>query len=78
MLASPLHPAAAGLSPWTRPSRQMLPSMRLSDRLAERLQALIVERQLPGGARLPAERSLAAELGVSRTSLREAIRKLAS
>jgi GntR family L-lactate dehydrogenase operon transcriptional regulator len=52
--------------------------MRLSDRLAERLQALIVERQLPGGARLPAERSLAAELGVSRPSLREAIRKLAS
>lgn len=52
--------------------------MRLSDRVAERLQALIVERQLPGGARLPAERHLAAELGVSRPSLREAIRKLAS
>lgn len=52
--------------------------MRLSDRIAEQLQALIATQGLQPGARLPAERQLAAELGVSRPSLREAIGKLAS
>jgi GntR family L-lactate dehydrogenase operon transcriptional regulator len=56
----------------------MSTSSRLSDRVAERLRALIAERGLKPGDRLPAERALAAELGVSRTSLREAIAGLAS
>lgn len=51
---------------------------RLSDRVAERLRQLIAERDLQPGQRLPAERALALELGVSRTALREAIAQLAS
>jgi len=51
---------------------------RLSDRTAARLRRLIVERALQPGDRLPAERPLAAQLGVSRTILREAIQQLAS
>ena len=52
--------------------------VRLSDTIADRLRALIDEQQLEPGARLPAERKLAAQLGVSRNSLREAIAKLIS
>lgn len=52
--------------------------MRLSDKVAEKLLALIQQKGLEVGDRLPAERNLAVELGVSRPSLREAIQKLAS
>lgn len=52
--------------------------MRLSDHVAEQLCALVQQRQLQPGQRLPAERQLAAELGVSRVALREAIQQLSS
>ena len=52
--------------------------MRISDQVAEQLYTLIQQRQLQSGQRLPAERQLAEELGVSRTALREAIQKLSS
>lgn len=52
--------------------------MRLVDHVVEKLLALVQARSLQPGQRLPAERALAAELGVSRSSLREAIQKLAS
>lgn len=51
--------------------------MRLSDPVIEKLQALVQQRQWLPGQRLPAERQLAVELGVSRTALREAIHRLA-
>ncbi len=51
---------------------------RLSDRTAARLRRLIVERDLQAGQRLPAERTLTAELGVSRSVVREAIQQLSS
>ena len=51
---------------------------RLSDQLAEQLEAMIVEQGLKPGDRLPAERQLAEQLQVSRPSLREAIQKLIS
>lgn len=44
--------------------------------IVSQLTALIEQRNLQAGMRLPAERQLAAELGVSRSSLREAIQKL--
>ena len=40
------------------------------------LEARILEGSLKPGDRLPAERELAVELGVSRPSLREAIQKM--
>jgi GntR family L-lactate dehydrogenase operon transcriptional regulator len=52
--------------------------MRLADHVVEKLLALVQERGLQPGQKLPAERQLAEELGVSRTSVREAIQKLTS
>lgn len=51
---------------------------RLSDAVAAELERRILEGSLKPGDRLPPERELAGELGVSRPSLREAIQKLAS
>jgi DNA-binding FadR family transcriptional regulator len=44
--------------------------------LAERVRADVAERGLRAGDRLPSERALAERLGVSRTALREATRRL--
>jgi len=49
---------------------------RLVDQVVVHVQMLISERKLDTGMRLPAERQLAAELGCSRSILREAIQKL--
>lgn len=49
---------------------------RLSDGIVERLEAMLLEGTLKAGERLPAERALAEQFGVSRPSLREAIQKL--
>lgn len=58
------------------PNKVQVP--RISDAVASTLERRILEGSLKPGDRLPAERELAAELGVSRPSLREAIQKLAS
>ncbi|WP_434678097.1 FCD domain-containing protein [Pseudomonas sp. R1-18] len=49
---------------------------RLSDDIVEQLERMILEGTLKSGGRLPAERVLAEQFGVSRPSLREAIQKL--
>ena len=49
---------------------------RLSDDIVDRLEGMILEGTLTSGQRLPAERVLAEQFGVSRPSLREAIQKL--
>lgn len=49
---------------------------RLADNIVEQLEAMILEGTLKAGERLPAERALAEQFGVSRPSLREAIQKL--
>ena len=51
---------------------------RLSDEVASRVRALIDEKNLEAGMKLPAERQLAVQLGISRNSLREALAKLVS
>lgn len=51
---------------------------RLADTIVEQLEAMILEGALSPGQRLPAERVLAEQFGVSRPSLREAIQKLAA
>ena len=54
------------------------PVQRISDSVAHTIEQRILEGALKPGDRLPAERELSEELGVSRPSLREAIQKLAS
>lgn len=49
---------------------------RLSDDIVAQLEAMILEGSFKAGDRLPAERALAEQFGVSRPSLREAIQKL--
>lgn len=51
---------------------------RLSDKVAELLLETIVARQLEPGDRLPSERELGEQFGVSRTVIREAVRALAA
>lgn len=51
---------------------------RLSDDIVSTLESMIVEGTLKAGERLPAERALAEQMGVSRPSLREALQKLAA
>jgi DNA-binding FadR family transcriptional regulator len=50
--------------------------VRLVDRVVEEIQKLILGGQLEPGTKLPPERELADELGVSRTVVREAVRIL--
>lgn len=54
------------------------PLVRLADTIAGELENRILEGSLRPGDRLPSERDLAVELGVSRPSLREAMQKLIS
>ncbi|MEU6412725.1 FadR/GntR family transcriptional regulator [Microbispora sp. NPDC046933] len=50
--------------------------MSLTEQAIERIRQLIKDGTLPPGARLPPEQDLAAELGLSRNLLREAVRSL--
>jgi DNA-binding FadR family transcriptional regulator len=48
----------------------------VTQRAIERIKGMIAEGRLEPGGRLPTERDLAADLGISRSSVREAIRAL--
>ena len=52
--------------------------MKVSDKVVQSLRMLIEEKNMQVGERLPAERKLCEQLGVSRSSLREAISQLTS
>jgi DNA-binding FadR family transcriptional regulator len=52
---------------------QVVESQRLYRQIAEQLRGLIAQGEFPTGTRLPAERDLARQLGVSRPSVREAL-----
>jgi DNA-binding FadR family transcriptional regulator len=52
---------------------QLVESNRLYRQIANQLRALIEQGEFPPGSRLPAERDLARQLGVSRPSVREAL-----
>jgi GntR family transcriptional regulator, transcriptional repressor for pyruvate dehydrogenase complex len=54
----------------------VVPSPALAERVAAQLEAMILDGTLAPGERLVAERDLAAKLGVSRPSLREALTQL--
>lgn len=51
----------------------MTDARRLYQQIADQVRQLILNGQYPTGSRLPAERELAQQLGVSRPSLREAL-----
>lgn len=51
---------------------------RISEQIAEQLESMITAGHFKPGDRLPAERTLAEQVGVSRPSLREAIQTLTS
>jgi GntR family transcriptional repressor for pyruvate dehydrogenase complex len=51
---------------------------RLSDLVSDRLLSAVRDAHLPAGAKLPSERELAEQFGVSRTVIREAVRDLAA
>ncbi len=52
---------------------KIIEPQRLYRQISEQLRTLIVAGEFPAGSRLPAERDLAVQLGVSRPSLREAL-----
>ncbi len=56
--------------------RAMPRESTLSNRVTEEIEAIITGTQLQPGDRLPAERELARQFGVSRTVIREAVRAL--
>lgn len=77
------HPSFANIIevvlPMHCPMNPRRPSVtRLSDAVAIELEKRILEGSLKPGDRLPSERDLATEMGVSRPSLREAVHKLAA
>ncbi|MGA1847463.1 FadR/GntR family transcriptional regulator [Deferribacter abyssi] len=55
---------------------QRIKPKRISDEIFEQIKQLIIEGVLKPGDKLPPERELAAQMGVSRPTLREAINKL--
>lgn len=56
-----------------QPPAKPTDTRRLYQQIADQIRAFIRDRNLPAGARLPPERELALQLGVSRPSLREAL-----
>jgi len=52
--------------------------LTLSQKIERKIEAAIRERKLPVGSKLPTERELCEAFGVSRTALREALRRLSA
>jgi len=59
-------------------SPQPIAPKRLADTIVEQLETMILEGTMQPGQRLPPERALAEQFGVSRPSLREAVQRLAA
>jgi DNA-binding FadR family transcriptional regulator len=75
MTAEPAHPAEKGEDP-SSPFAPIARSERLADRVAAALTELIVSGRLQPGDKLPSERELCEQFGVSRPVVREAVRSL--
>jgi GntR family transcriptional regulator, transcriptional repressor for pyruvate dehydrogenase complex len=55
----------------------LVPPKRLSDEVAEKIRAFIIEQGLAEGTRLPSERAIAEQFGASRPTVSQALRTLA-
>ncbi|MCD5350528.1 FadR/GntR family transcriptional regulator [Kineosporia mesophila] len=55
---------------------RVTPKLNLSDQVADQLRRRLAAGEFPVGARIPTETELMTEMGVSRNSLREAVRSL--
>jgi GntR family transcriptional regulator, transcriptional repressor for pyruvate dehydrogenase complex len=66
----------AGAEPTTALFGQVAREPRLSDKVADKMLETILSRRLEVGDRLPSERELGEQFGVSRTVVREAVRAL--
>jgi GntR family transcriptional regulator, transcriptional repressor for pyruvate dehydrogenase complex len=73
---SPADRDASGTRSGAAPFAAVTREPRLPDKVAELLRASIVDGQLRPGDRLPTERELGDQFGVSRTVVREAVRTL--
>ena len=62
----------------TRDRPRVKPIRRAFEQAADQLRELIIRGELPPGSRLPNENVLAREFGVSRTTVREALRLVAA
>ncbi|MEU1115606.1 MULTISPECIES: PLP-dependent aminotransferase family protein [unclassified Streptomyces] len=69
-------PPVAAASDWLQLNTADAPRGGLSDWLARRIRAAIADGRLPAGSRLPATRTLAGDLRVSRGVVTEAYRRL--
>ncbi len=58
--------------------RKIGSKLTLSQKIERRVEAAIREKKLPVGSKLPTERELCESFGVSRTALREALRRLSA
>src|SRR5688572_19566117 len=52
------------------------PAVSLTDKAIDRIRELIGSGELPPGSKLPSEQQLAADLGLSRNLMREAVKAL--
>ncbi len=79
-MKQPSSAAGRAPSPPHRSNEQpaRLERSRLSNRAADALKRRIVTGTYPAGARLPTEKDLAAELGVTRLTVREALSQLSA
>jgi len=59
-----------------RPTARTMGAMAVTDEAIEKIKAMIVSGQLAPGDRLPPEKELAERLGLSRNSMREAVKAL--
>src|SRR5882724_10376319 len=60
------------------PARRPVPRASAADQIIEQLRTQILTGALPLGAKLPTERELGLEFGVSSPTIREALRALSS
>jgi GntR family transcriptional regulator, transcriptional repressor for pyruvate dehydrogenase complex len=76
LLTTPAMPATAVESPTPAPRFQAIRSPRAFEAIAAQIRAELAAGRLGVGSRLPSERAMAEQFGVSRNTLREALRSL--